>query len=393
MGRIKGSKNKTTTNKEINPSIVNPGLKSAPPLPGKNLITDKNNITNNINLRFTTNKPNYPNNIEKKAEREWQQFSKLIKRNIRARLENIALSKHKYPTLPDGFDARMIEGGFLTRGWVAAFIDPEEGPLALPAMPNFFNVNANPTYASVYGFQGFFKSVHCLYKGKELKPIINVDEITKSDIESVICRDNNSIIGNMPKRYIDYIDESTEILTNLKLAMLISSERLKQPYILVVSKKAVGKQASSIINKVHNNDRDVLLIDEKITDEKSIHDYIELIDLKGDNESPKKLAELWENQFNHFLTIFGINTNPTPDKSQYVNTTENNSNNQLLYLEEDIRFQNRQKWCKDLKELLGLDITVELNKGDVNLQRDIKLMKGEINNELGESKSNSESNI
>ena len=403
MGRTKAKSTPTKTNKitktlkSIKASkdvkrqyegVDNPGLKAIN-LAGNKLLSEKYANKNDDNLQYTRNANQYPKQITK-SDMEWKAFGKLVKRNIKSRLENIAISTIKYTKLPEGYSKRVIEYGFLTRGYCIAFNDPEEGNCALPSIPNFFNINGDPTYANAYGFGGYFKTIHCTYKGKEKPSVVPVELQQPTILDGVICRDNDYGTNNAPKLYIDYINEYTEILSNLKLAMLVSAERLKQPYIIVAKKQAMKNQVNKILQKVRDNERDVIFIDEIIrAEDRSIRDVIDVIDLKGDNESPKKLQELWENQFNNFLSLFGINTNPTPDKSQYVNSPEINSNNELLKIEADIRFQNRKEWCKNIKDILGLEMEVELNQDD-DLMNSINQMKGELGNGATGNKSYSE---
>lgn len=343
-------------------NIENPGLKDVKKNSDVNLAEANQNI-NNKNLNISLNSIYMPD-YDTTEERRFKEFKALTERNIQSILENIILRMFKW-TLPDGIDERMLEYGFLSRGWACVFRDKEYGELGLPAMPCFFNLNGNPTYANVYGFGGFYKAVACkYYKDDKLKSIVNVDEIQANSVDGVIARDNDYGINNTPKRYIEIVKEYTYILSDLKIGMLNSAQRLKQPFIVAVKKRALKKSANAIINSIKNNKPTIILLDDKITETKSVRDYIEFIDLKGDSESPKKLQELYENQFNLFLSTIGINTNPSPDKTQYVNSPEINSNNEFLQIASDVRFHNRKKLCERAKEVLNIEMNVEINKDE-----------------------------
>ena len=84
-----------------------------------------------------------------------------------------------------------------------------------------------------------------------------------------------------------------------------------------------------------------------------------------------------EFDFDMFLETIGINTNPTPDKSQYVSEIEVGSNNSLIDLERDVRFLNRKKFCEDAKRI-GITMSVEVNIDEMKQQAD-QFMK-EVNN-------------
>lgn len=356
---------------------------------GKNLnrqekiqLNEKMQQLNNLPLKYTTNGQSFPTGITVE-DAKWNHFKDLVERNIRARLENLVLRMYKW-TLPEELNERSIEYGFLTYGWVTIFNDPKLGLLGLKSLPAYYDVYGEPTIQLAYGFNDYVKPVKVKYKkGKELPATIEGYTFKESDRIGVTARDNNYGQMNMPKKYIDYIEEYTLILTDLKLAMYISAQRLKQPFVLAVKKKALGKSADKVIKAVKNNDISVVVINETIKDNKtSIKDFIDIIDLKGDSESPKKLAELWENQFNQFLSIIGIDTNPTPDKSQYINDEEEGSNNVLTDISQDVRFFNRQQLCKRAKEVLGIEMSVKKNVKEMS-----KLVK-EMKDYGAESKSN-----
>lgn len=351
-------------------------------------LNEKMQQMNNIPLKVSLNGQSFPTGNINPEEKKWNEFKDLVEKNIKARLENIILRMYKWK-LPEDLNERVIEYGFLTRGWVTIFNDPKLGTLGLGSLPAYYNVYGEPTVQMCYGFNDYVRPVKIKYKkGVELPSVIDGYTIEKSDREGITARDNNYGRMNMPKKYIDYIEEYTQILTDLKLAMYVSAQRLKQPFIIAVKKKALGKSANKLIKSIKNNNISVLIIDggKNIEDNHSIKDFIDVIDLKGDNESPKKLAELWENQFNMFLSTIGINTNPSPDKAEVVLNSELNSNNNLIDIAQDIRFLNRQELCKRAKDILGIEMSVEKNIDEMSSM--VKEMKEYGSNETNGFESN-----
>lgn len=352
-------------NNNINPVIDKPVNEQ---------LQDKNNLP----LKYTLNSPSYPTGITVE-DKEWDAFKQLVERNIKARLENIILRLYKW-TLPDELNARVIEYGFLNKGWVSIFKDPEYGMLSLGALPAYYNVYGEPTMAMAYGFNDYVKPVKIQYSRPiELPATVGEWSYKEAERYGIIERDNNYGRINNPKLYIDYIEEYTKILTDLKLGMIISAQRLKNPFVIAVKKKALGKTAQKWIRSVKNNEISVLLLDEQITKDTSVKDLINVIDLKSDSESPKKLSELWENQFDAFLTTIGINSNPSPDKTQYVSNTELGTNNNVIDIARDVRFLNRQELCDKARDVLDIDMSVEINVEEVD-----PLVKSMMNNMGGE---------
>lgn len=361
MSRTKGSKNKSN---KINPVSKTPA-------------NEQLQIKNTQPLKFTLNNNSYPTG-ETFEDKEWKEFKCLVEKNIRARLENIVLKMYKWE-LPNELNARVIEYGFLTKGWVSIFKDPQYGNLSLGALPAYYNVYGQPTTAMAYGFNDYVKPVKIYYNRPiELPATVDGWAYKETDRYGVIERDNDYGRENNPKTYIDYINEYTKILTDLKLGMIVSAQRLKNPFIIAVKKKALGKTANKWIRSVKNNEISVLLLDEQITEGQSVRDMIDIIDLKSDNEAPKKLAELWENQFDQFLTTIGINSNPSPDKTQYVNNQEIGTNNNVIDIARDVRFDNRENLCKLAKEVLDIEMSVKMNVEEITPL--IKQMKSEGGN-------------
>lgn len=346
MGRTKGSKNKVKSNK------VNPTSKK----PVNEQIQEKNIQPHKITL----NNPTFPTG-ETYEDKEWKNFKLLVERNIEARLCNIVLKLFKW-NVTDELDARAIEDGYLYNGFASIFYDPEYGHLSLGAIPSYKNVYNKPTLAMAYGYNDYVKPVKIYYdRPIELPSTVGEWSNKNTPRYGVMTADNDYGHYGYPIKYIDVIKEYTKILTDLKLAMLISAQRLKDPFIIAVKNKALGKSVNKAIRGIKNNEITIMLLNEKITDNKSVKDLIEVIDLKGNPESPKKLAELWENQFDSFLSTIGINTNPSPDKTQYVNDQEIGTNNSLIDIERDVRFDNRKKLCELAKKVLDIDISVEVN--------------------------------
>ena len=324
------------------------------------MLSEKQQKSNN-NIKLTLNNPSLPNGIDR-YDVEWNNFIHLVKRNTRDRLINIILRMYKW-TLPETLNERIIEYGFLERGWVTVFKDPL-GIFALPCIPNnMYNIYGEPTQVQAMGYNGWNELVDIKYFTEYPQVTGFSNLITPTERYGVVARDNYA-----NKKYIDYVEEFTEILTNNRLAIMVATETLKQPHITLIPKKALKKTAQQLIRGIHENKRQIIVVDEDIKQiaGQSMKDLIHDVDMSGNIEAPKKLMEVYNANFNIFLELLGINTNPSPDKSEVVLTPEINSNNSLIDLEQDVRFLNRKKLCEDAKKVLGIDISVEKNIDETN---------------------------
>lgn len=322
-------------------------------------IAESNQEKNIKNLYITLNKNSLPYD-KTKEEREWDAFKFLVYENIKSRLTNIILRMYKW-TLPDTMEERIIEQGFLRQGYITVFKDVL-GFFALPCIPNgFYNIYGEPTQVSAYGYNGWNKIIN-IKRFKELPQIEGfTPNIKKSNIYGVVARDNYD-----NKKYIDYIEEYSKILTDNRMAILVATDTLKQPRIVAVAKKALQKTAQKFIKGIRENKREIIVVNESIKDTNGIKDIMADIDLSGNIEAPKKLVEIYNANFNLFLETIGINTNPSPDKSEVVLNAELASNNSLIDLEQDVRFLNRLKLCEDAKKILGVEMKVEKNIQETN---------------------------
>lgn len=349
------------------------------------MISDINNKINNQNLELTTNGNSLPFNFNKE-DKEWEGFKRAVYYNIRARLINIILRMYKWK-LPKTMEERIIEWGFLVRGWVTIFKDPL-GIYALPCVPNnMYNIYGNPTQVSAYGYNGWNEIVDIKYFGEYPDaPGMEFIKTQKTERYGVCVRDNYA-----NKLYIDYVEEYARVLTDNRIALMVATDTLKQPHIVAIAKRALKKTAAKVIQGIQDNKKQIIVVNEDIKNNKvSMNDIISDVDLSGNPEAPKKLIEVYNANFNLFLETIGINTNPSPDKSEVVLNAELASNNSLIDLEQDVRFLQRKKLCEYAKEIMNVDIDVEKNVDEMKQLIESNKLKGaEDGQELGNSSKNS----
>lgn len=324
---------------------------------------------NNANSDITQWGQSYPNTTFREIEEE--EFQALVYRNWYNRLFNIVMKLFKWK-LPDTMNERALEMGYITRGQVCVY-KSALGEFALPCIANNrYNLYGDPTQANVFGFNGYQETVEIRYKTDI--PSNKIDG-ENDDLKSygVYSRDND-----LTYPYIYYIKEYAYKLADKNIALYNATQRLKCPLIYTVSEAEMKDNVKDLGEKIKKNQLVII----RVKPSKISNSATDIVEDKTPQVNPSVIQAIKDSilfDFNTFLEIVGINTNPSPDKSQVVLTPELESNNSLLDLEQDIRFLNRKKLCDDVKSILGIEMSVEKNLAEVN--KEINKVKGEFGNE------------
>lgn len=280
-----------------------------------------------------------------------EEFKNLCYRNIYIRLVNICLSLFKW-TLPDTMDERVLEIGYLLRGSVCV-CKLKEGIFGLPCTPNnMYNIYGNPTQARAMALNGMQWTVNVKYK----TDIPHRDTETffeAAEGDAVYSKDNK-----LAYPYINYVREYAYKISDKLVALNIATQRLKSPFVYVVDEYELKDTVQRMVDKIESND-DVII---RLKHGGVGKEIANTIQLEANNMKPEIIQSIKDAilfDFNMFLETIGINTNPSPDKSQVVLTPELESNNGLITLEQDIRFKYREELCEDAKSILGVDMQVE----------------------------------
>ena len=318
---------------------------------------------NSYNSQYTQNGSTYPNLTYDKIRKK--EYKKLVYTNVKVKLTNIVIKMFKWKTI-DTIDPRLIELGYLMRGAVCCYTGTK-GTYLLPCIANNrYNIYGNPVQVRVYGWNGFNEAVDVIYKGDI--PDNLVTEAPKTDFKGVYGRDND-----LAYPYINYVLEYAHKLTDKIVALEIATQRIKNPFYFVIDDINLKDSVNKLVEKIEDNEDVIIRVKNKSL--KSVDESIKLIQNNMHPEILTHIKDAINFDFNMFLETIGINTNPSPDKSQVVLNSEINSNNELVNLEQDIRFLNRQNFCKDVKDLIGIDISVEKN---IDLQKEIENVRKEL---------------
>lgn len=279
-------------------------------------------------------------------------FKDLVYRNVFNRLINIILKMFKWK-MPDTMVPRALELGLLWRGWACVYKEPK-GIFCLPCVPsNFLNVYGEPTQVRVYGFNGYQTPVDVIQDFDTPAPDVMAMSKEKTPNQGVIMRDNDRAYP-----YINYVRQYAYTIADKIIALNVATQRLKSPFVYTLDEKELKDTVTDIIARIEDNEDLVIKLKSNKTGVER-----DPVKLEQNNMRPEIVKAIKESilfDFDQFLETIGVNTNPTPDKSQYVNDEEIGSNNSLIDLEQDVRFLNRKKFCENAKKL-GVNMSVEKN--------------------------------
>ena len=353
-------------------------MKNKNAIPFYDYIDELNNNQSNWNFDNST----YPNNSYRKIK--FDDYKKLIYKNTYMRLYNILINMYKWDT-PKYISARTIELGYALAGQVC-FFKSKVGTYCLPCYPhNRYNIYGDPVQVKTQGFNGFQLTINVKY-GDDIPIRLDGDNIDTFSIldetedYGVYSRDNDLCYP-----YINYVKEFAIDLTDKIIAHHIATQRIKVPYLWVVNDKDLKTTITDLMEKITDND--IYVVQTKNNSMKELDKSIKLENIQLAPNVVKEIENAIVFRMGQYCEHIGIKSNPQPDKSQVVLTSEINANDGLIMLQDNIRFSQRQKFCKDIKDIMGIDIKVEKN---ININEMIQNTTEEFINANGERKNNKE---
>ena len=291
----------------------------------------------------------YENNLE------WQ--------NTFVRLTNLCLNMFEWEGLPDSCNERYLEQALFFEGKFALVDDPKYGFLSLRANPNnIYNIYGDYDKVHVYGFNGYENNFNLYMEGAD-----------NSEAQAVLCRDN---ILMYP--YMLYVIIATDRLTQAMRSIDTASYQLKTPYFIQCD-ESQKLSIDRILSDIGNNKPAI------ITTKAVSSDDFKILQTGA---NPAILQQMWDNYYkqdNNIRSILGIQNNAMPDKSERLLVDEINSNNEVTNLGLQIRLKSREKFCEQVNELFGLNISVKLKNPQDNVGGELDVessTRGNTNNNV-----------
>lgn len=272
-------------------------------------------------------------------------------------LVNISLGLFKWNNLPETCNERFLEETLLFDGKCGFANDPNFGFINLRCNEtNSLNIYGQNTQCNLYGCNGYNRNFPLYVEGGD-----------NSNAQAVICRDNPS---SYP--YYLYIMQGAERLSSCMRAIDVATMQLKRPY-FITCEESQRLSVERILADIDNN------VPSVITSKGFNPNDIQVLQT-GSN--PQVLETLWESYYKHdnyVRNILGIQNNPSVDKAERLIVDEVNSNNEIIDMNIDLRLEERKKFCEQVNETFGLNISVELRH---KKEEEEYVLETENNNDL-----------
>lgn len=296
---------------------------------------------------------NLPLDLSNLSAKKLKAFeSSLEFQNIFNYYYELALNEFTWEGLPETMDKRMIERAFLLTGrCLAAEVDGNI--LSLVGAPSSgWTLYGYPASAYGWGFNGFNKEFKVYVPGADDSKTIrqNAGGVPNTGTPTAVMGYDNA----MAYPFVNYLITECQRLANLKMAIDVLTENLKQPLIVSCDDTAINsvreafKQRSENMPAIVGTGRLPL-------------DSFNVWDTKVTPETLQAFKDLYEWISNNLRMFYGINSNEQSDKKERLLVPEVNSNNQLIKVSQDIRLEWREKWAEDCNYLWGLNMRPLIN--------------------------------
>lgn len=256
------------------------------------------------------------------------------------KLVNMSMSVYRWNDLPETCDKWIIEYALLMYGKVCIAKDNTYGIVSLPCQEtNRYNLYGYSDSIIAYGFNGFNQEYKCYMPGTD-----------NTDAQAIMMYDNPS---RYPYNF--YLLSTAERLSDNIRAIDVALNKLKNPYWISCNQTQLDS-VKKTLSDISDNDNAV------ITSKSLSPNDFQILPTAS---NPNILDGMWDN-FNNtydlFKEIIGINNNHQKDKKERLITDEVNSNNFITDMFLDIRLQQRKDFCDIVNSLFGTNISVELSE-------------------------------
>lgn len=255
------------------------------------------------------------------------------------RLVELSLSCFKWENLPETCDPRYLELSLLETGRAVFFREEVTGELMnlrFNTGAGNFDVYGNPTEFEIYGYNGY--TTHRTYK--DCVPVYN---------------NNLRIEGNI--NLVHYAN----ILYDLDQTILVNANAQKTPVLIVCNEN----QLMTLRNLYRKYEENVPYI----FADKTVKDS-EISAVRTD--APYMGDRLWNlkmDYWNEALTFLGI-ANVSVEKKERLISDEVERTQGGVFLNRQIRLQQRELACEKINKMFGTNISVSFNDEDIDLPED-----------------------
>ena len=237
----------------------------------------------------------------------------------------VCMNMHEWGNLPDGIEERHIERWLFSRGFCAFFKDPQMAHMVLECdTGSNVNVYGDPLGYRAHGY--------------------NYQRYLQAD-ECVLIR-NNALALPTETFILHYVNK----LTEAERTMDVNVKACKTPVIFTCDDKDV-LTFKRIFQQVDGN-VPAIFADRGLNLE-SINAFLTGVKFMGN-----ELMDYKRSVESDLLTFIGQNNTPV-DKKERLITDEAEANDDLIQSFADLQLQAREKACKEINDMFGLNVTVK----------------------------------
>lgn len=248
-----------------------------------------------------------------------------------------------------------MEYNLITTGRLMFFPEPTYGHLILPANATGYNLYNEPTRSRAIapdGSQTFDFGERTIIYGYTPEPFATASSCVLLD-NMLFGESLHTIIEFYARRLaLIWASLDTNILwQNLPPIISVANDNVRLSIEKVLSEIYAGKPliVKDDMLKLGNDSVQVGLVDVPII--------------------AKELLDTYQEVYNDFKQMVGIKASAV-DKQSGVTETESTSNDQHIRTALDVMLSQRQKFCKVVKKVYGLTITVDVVKNSEEVQDD-----------------------
>lgn len=250
-------------------------------------------------------------------------------------LQDLALNRFIWDFKGYNGDSRFFEKMLLSHGCGCLVNDFLYGFLFLGASVEDYNIYRQPTKITAMGYD-YNKQYGSIFKDTNIKK------------DFAFCNENQSDL-NLRCLIDDYAND----LANIDTTLFFLIKKLKQPYVWQIKKDEL-LTARIIQNQLENGD--ILEVD----DDFNIEDKLKVLDLNISNQAIQELEILKNQKYGEILQLIGITTIEY-EKSERLNMTESNINNQKVNRFLSSSYNARKDFVKEVKDIFNIEIECNLN--------------------------------
>jgi len=237
----------------------------------------------------------------------------------------VSMNAFEWDGLPDGITERHVERYLFSHGKAIFFKVPDMGFMCLEAQAGTgVNVYGDPLNYNAFGF--------------------NFQQTVSAD--DCVIIENNML--RLPTK--DFIMFYANKITEAERTMDVNVKANKTPIVMLCDDKDV-LSAKRVFQQVDGN------VPAIFADKSMNPDAISALDLKA-KFLGNELMDYKHSVEAELLTFLGIN-NPAVDKKERLVTDEANSNNQLIASFMTLQLEARERACKAIHDMYGLNVSVK----------------------------------